>query len=313
MTPTPDAARPACWVCKSHRTVPWKPRSIDRPLEPADFQITDSRYGVTLALHRCSDCGFIFADPSGVDELVALYERLDDPEYESTQDTRALQMQWLLERIQQTHPRARTWLDIGAGAGLLVSLARARGLDATGVEPSRALVRAAEKLHGIRLHQGIFPHPDLAGRQFDVISLVDVIEHVSDPVGLLRSCREALAPDGVLLVVTPDVSSFLARRLGPRWWHFRLAHVGYFDRNTLGKAAYQAGLDAPHWFRARWFFRVSYLAERLACYLPLGAWNRFALRTRPLSWLYQRVIPLNLFDSWVTLMTHGRRSGKDSR
>jgi 2-polyprenyl-3-methyl-5-hydroxy-6-metoxy-1,4-benzoquinol methylase len=294
---------PDCWVCGSVRSAPWKARSINRPLEPSDFQITDFRYGSTLALHRCSECRFIFADPSSVHELVALYERLDDPEYESTQDTRALQMRWLLDLTCRARPAARTWLDIGAGAGLLVSLARARGLDASGVEPSHSLVQAAQHLHGIELHQGIFPHPDLAGRRFDVISLVDVIEHVSDPVGLLRACREALTPDGVVLVVTPDVSSVLARRLGPHWWHFRLAHVGYFDRATLGRAARNAGLDAPNWWRARWFFRVAYLAERLGHYLPLGTWNRFALRTWPLSWIYQRVIPLNLFDSWVTLLT----------
>ena len=291
-----------CWVCGNREALVWKPRSIDRPLEPADFQITDSRYGQTLRLLRCQKCRFIFADQTEVAELVALYEKLDDPEYESTQDTRSLQMEWLLERTRKARPAARTWLDIGAGAGLLVSLARKRGLEATGVEPSHALVEAARKLHGIDLFQGIFPHPKLAGRRFDVISLVDVIEHVSDPVGLLAACQAALNPNGVLLVVTPDVGSLLARQLGPRWWHFRLAHVGYFNRENLTRAAARAGLTPVDWFRARWFFRVQYLAERLAIYLPLSGWNRFALRVAPLAWIYQRVIPLNLFDSWVTLL-----------
>lgn len=248
----------------------------------------------------------MFADSSDIQELVALYEQLEDQGYETTQDTRTLQMSWLLDRVLQAAPRAKTWLDIGAGAGLLVSLARARGIDADGVEPSRALVEAGGRLYGIQLHQGVFPHPDIQNRRFDIISLVDVIEHVADPVGLLRACREALAPGGIVVVVTPDVSSLAARVLGPRWWHFRLAHVGYFNRRTLAKSAERAGLFPTCWFRARWFFHFSYLAERLAAYLPLQAFNRIAPRIVPLAWLYKRVVPLNLFDSWVTLLAGDR-------
>jgi SAM-dependent methyltransferase len=292
----------ACWVCGSTAHKVWKPRSFPRALHPGDLQITDSRYGQTLTLRKCADCGFIFTDDGEVAELVALYERLDDPGYEATQDTRSLQMRWLLGRTLSARPLARTWLDIGAGAGLLVAEAQRRGLDAAGVEPSHALVAAASALNGVALLQGTFPHPALAGRKFDVISLVDVIEHVSVPVALLSQCREALTPEGVLLVVTPDVGSFLAHRLGPRWWHFRLAHVGYFDRASLGCAAARAGLAPMAWFRARWFFRIHYLAKRMEAYLPVGLWNRFALRVPPLAWLYQRIIPLNLFDSWVVLL-----------
>ena len=156
---------------------------------------------------------------------------------------------------------------------------------------------AAPGVNGVEIIQGTFPHPALAGRKFDVI------EHVTAPVTLLSHCREALTPGGVLLVVTPDVGSFLARRLDVRWWHFRLAHVGYFNRASLSRAAECAGLSPVTWFRARWFFRVHYLAERMSAYLPVGWWNRFALRIPPLAWLYRRVIPVNLFDSWVVLFT----------
>lgn len=292
-----------CWVCGSSAHAVWKTRSIARNLQPADLQITDSRYGQTLTLRKCHRCGFIFAEGDELAELTRLYERLSDPEYETTQAARALQMRWLLDRTLRTRPQTRSWLDIGAGAGLLVAEARRRGLTAIGVEPSLALSNSAPRINGVELLQGIFPHPALEGRKFDVISLVDVIEHVSDPVGLLTDCRAALAANGVILLVTPDVGSLLARVLGPRWWHFRLAHVGYFDRTSLTCAAEKAGLEAVERFRARWFFRVQYLAERTAAYLPLRWWNRFALRIAPLAWLYRQIIPLNLHDSWVLLLS----------
>jgi hypothetical protein len=92
--------------------------------------------------------------------------------------------------------------------------------------------------------------------------------------------------------------------LGHRWWHFRLAHVGYFSRDTLRSAGQHAGLAAERSFRTRWFFPVSYLAERLEHYLPIAWWNRLAQRSRALRWLYGRVVPLNLLDSWVMLFEH---------
>jgi hypothetical protein len=72
--------------------VHWKARSIEGRLVPEDFRVTDHRYGVTLSLWKCREYGFIFADGEELSELTSLYERLVDPEYEQSRETRALQM-----------------------------------------------------------------------------------------------------------------------------------------------------------------------------------------------------------------------------
>lgn len=300
---TPAAApQQCCWVCGSSRADRWKARSLERPLEPDDLAITDKRYGLTLGLFRCRECGFIFADGADLRELVALYSSLDDPGYIDTLEPRTLQMRWLMSSALAARPQAKTMLDVGAGAGLLVKEGKARGLDAVGVEPSRALVQAGIEKFQVQLHAGEYPHPALAGRTFDLVFLIDVIEHVADPVGLLKHLAAALAPGGALVLVTPDVRSLCAHLPGQRWWHFRLAHVGYFDRQTLGKAAAAAGLRPVRFFRAKWFFRVRYLAQRAGEYLPVGWFNRLAEKIPPLRWLYERTIPLNLFDSWAVIL-----------
>jgi len=295
-----------CWVCGSAKPEKWKPSSLDRPLEPSDFQITDSRYGVTLTLFRCKACGFIFADDQEVADLVSLYERLEDNEYENGLENRSLQMRRIANEVRKAHPAGRTLLDIGAGIGLMVNESRKAGFEAIGIEPSHSLVEAGKRLLSLDLLQGIFPHPAVAGRQFDVISLVDVIEHVSDPVGLLRECGKALQKDGLLTVVTPDVASAAARMMGRRWWHLRLAHVGYFDGRSMATAAKNAGLEIVSTTRAVWSFPVSYLAERLAVYLPIGAANRWAAGTRLFGPVYRSVVHLNLHDSTVFFL---RRTG----
>ena len=295
-----------CGVCGTLDTTRWKPRSLDRELRSDDLLISDSRYGVTLSLWKCASCGFLFAPQEEIENLTSLYEELVDPGYEESQDSRVLQMRWLLRKALARRPGAVDLLEIGAGTGLLVREAREMGLDASGIEPSGSLVETAKTHHGVDLIQGVFPHPTVDGRRFDLVFLVDVIEHVGDPVQLLRDCGAALKPGGVVVVVTPDVSSIAARLLKQRWWHFRLAHVGYFDRKSLTCAATAARLVPERWVRAKWFFRVGYLAERTSRYLPVGWLNRLAERLGPLRWCYQRVIPLNLRDSYLVFL---RRDG----
>jgi 2-polyprenyl-3-methyl-5-hydroxy-6-metoxy-1,4-benzoquinol methylase len=203
----------------------------------------------------------------------------------------------------KARPKARTLLDIGAGSGLLTAEAGRMGLTAVGVEPSKSLVAAAWQNNHVELLQGTFPHPGLEGRQFDMVYLADVIEHVDDPVGLLADCAKALTPNGVLIVVTPDVSSLAAKLLGQKWWHFRLAHVGYFNARSMSHAASRAGLTIHSKHRARWFFPIRYLAERTARYLPVGWLNRTAERIAPLRRIYDVVIPVNLRDSFVFVMS----------
>ena len=292
-----------CWVCGSANAVPWKPRSILRPLVPADLKVSDGGYGITLSLWRCRACSFIYADSEELSELASLYECVTDVVYAESQDTRARQMRWVLRKALDARPGARTVLDIGAGAGTLLAEAERAGLDAVGVEPSRAFVQRARAANAVDIVQGVFPHPALAGRTFDIVFLVDVIEHVPEPVELLRASANALAPGGIVLVVTPDVDSYAARKLRGRWWHFRIAHVGYFNFRSLAKAARRAGLGVARRGRAVWYFRIGYLAKRVAVYIPpLAALNWVAQRVPPLSWLYNLVVPVNLHDSLLVVL-----------
>ena len=301
VAPVSTQGPPACRVCGAREGVPWKPRNLERDLLPEDLRITDDRYGVTLALWRCGRCEFIYSDSREVAELVTLYSRLDDPAYEEGEVSRTLQMRWLVSRARRACPDARSLLDVGAAAGLFVGEATRAGFCAEGVEPSRSLV-AAGRGAGRTLHEGVLPHPALAGRRFDVVALVDVIEHVADPLALLRAAREQVAPDGLVLLVTPDVDSRASRLLGKRWWHLRLAHVGYFNRRSLDEAVRLSGFETEEEFRARWFFEVGYLADRMVQYLPVSGLNRAVRATPGLRALYDVVIPLNLGDSFVRML-----------
>jgi SAM-dependent methyltransferase len=274
----------ACWVCGSSELAVVKPSNLPADPTPDDFRITDSRYGVTLEIQRCAQCGFLEC-PENLD-LVRLYSALEDPDYEEGRDQRALQQCKLLEVVQPFQAGGRL-LDIGAGTGTLVEQAVRMGYVAEGIEPSLWLQRRAAE-RGLRVHQGVFPHPNAKG-PYDVVTLVDVIEHVRNPSGLLRNVREVLNPGGIMLLVMPDVSSLPARLMRWRWWHFRIAHVGYFNPQTMRMLVERSGFTLLSVGRPGWYLPLDYLLDRVNAYLPL----RLPVPPFAAHW----TVPLNLRDS----------------
>ncbi len=283
-----------CWVCGSDDLRLAKPSNISVPLGSSSFAITDSNYGRTGEIHRCSNCGFLQC--SRQSHVLQLYEDLEDASYEAGRSERSLQAEKLLQFVQEFRRQGRL-LDIGAGSGILVEQALKMGYVAEGVEPSRWL-QAKAKEHGLVVHLGTFPHSEVAGL-FDVVTLVDVLEHVPEPVSLLRQTATILARDGLLLIVTPDVGSVAARLLGWKWWHFRVAHVGYFNRRTLFLALDRAGMKPIVARRPGWYFNLEYLTSRAHRYLPP------VLRVNPPNVLKHFVVPLNLRDSLSVVARKG--------
>ena len=77
-----------CWICKSPKTKKIK-NGLDKNISPADFNITDDRYGTTLTIYRCLDCKFEFC-PETID-LHSMYENMEDQSYIETSKSRLIQ------------------------------------------------------------------------------------------------------------------------------------------------------------------------------------------------------------------------------
>jgi SAM-dependent methyltransferase len=283
-----------CWVCDHASASQIKAGLSPEALTPDHFAITDAHYGMTLSLYRCDSCGFLFCPDAG--DVTRFYSALSDDEYERTRSWRCMQARHLLKKISSYKTSgvlSPFLLDVGAGSGILVEEAQKMGYQASGIEPSASLVAQAKK-HGLPVLPGIFP--DASPRaSYDVITLIDVLEHVNMPVALLRSMAAYLEKDGIAIVVTPDVASLAARLLGEKWWHYRIAHIGYFNRKTLKKALEKAGLEPIAWHRPTWFFPLDYVLLRLGHYLPLIG------RLAGIPVTHSIPLPLNLFDSWMVI------------
>jgi 2-polyprenyl-3-methyl-5-hydroxy-6-metoxy-1,4-benzoquinol methylase len=193
---------------------------------------------------RCP-CGFAFASAVAREEAYDAAYFLRWGMGSATEGTLAAMKRtsygWVLDRVAGAGSRGGRLLDIGCALGYSVEEALARGYDAQGVEPApSAAAHAARRLPG-RITAGTLESARFPGGRFDVVTLIDVIEHVADPLALLRELARVTAPGGRLALTTPDLSSLSARAMGNRWPYLIPEHLGYFGRETLARALGAAG------------------------------------------------------------------------
>jgi 2-polyprenyl-3-methyl-5-hydroxy-6-metoxy-1,4-benzoquinol methylase len=148
--------------------------------------------------------------------------------------------------VRVAHPE--TVLDVGAGNGYFVCLAREEfGLRAAGVEISRREVRFAAEVLGVELlEQDLAEH---AVRDYSLVTLFNVLEHVPDPLGFLREAAAHVGPDGYLAVTTPNPACLHARLKGLRHWRLIEPphHINLFSRRGLEAILARIGFRPVHY------------------------------------------------------------------
>jgi len=287
-----------CWVCGSDKNKFLWGKEFNNELVSSDFAITNDKYGKTLPLYECLNCSFSYAYPLP-ENILSLYENLEDELYVESLAPRFKEMKHLMEMAVAFHPETKRVLDVGAGVGLLVKAANEKGLNAIGVEPSKWLVGQAKKLFNIEIIEGIVPNKELENEKFDLIFAVDVIEHLSGPVDFLNTLKSYLNENGVILIATPDRGSFLANKLGAKWWHYRIAHIGYFTKKSMDVAVNNAGLKIVKFGRQNWYLPFGYLLTRLENYLPVKFITNYIKKFPKIE---NMTIKLNLHDNLVVLL-----------
>ena len=151
-----------------------------------------------------------------------------------------LRLQSLLE--SPGRERAFRLVDYGCGSGAFVRMAVLFGFDAEGIDlsPSRRRIAAA---HGAVVHESWEERDRHSPGPLDAVTLFEVLEHVPEPLELLREVTRRLRSGGVVIIEVPDATDVTS---GERFEDFHklnpLEHVNAFTPRTLDQLCRRAGL-----------------------------------------------------------------------
>ena len=151
-------------------------------------------------------------------------------------------------------------VDVGCSAGRAVEMFRRCGWQAEGIDVDPQAVAFARS-KGVNVSLGRLETLERTSPHYHLITLIDVIEHVEDPISVVRRCMEILYPGGLLYVKTPASDSLPHRFLGDCWLD-SAEHLQFFSRRTLQRLLVESGFQIVS-LRQRMEFPTPFLHREL--------------------------------------------------
>jgi len=269
------------------------------------FETTDENQRVSADLFvyaACNCCGTIFlANPPA--DLKRYYE----PDYYEIPSPGRLAAIAAKDRhkidVVNRFARAKRLLEIGPAFGVFVLQARNEGYDVDALEMDERCCQSLREIEQVRVIQSDAPHQAIAALpRHDVIALWHVIEHLPAIPALVEAAAANLAPDGMLVLATPNPHAAQLRLMGAKWPHLDAPrHLALIPPDTL------ASLGAKHGLRLEWMTTDDPDAR---------SWNRFGwqrlLMNRFRGRLMRRAMYVAGFAASLLLSQFDRREGRGS-
>jgi SAM-dependent methyltransferase len=200
-------------------------------------------------LFRCVKCRTAYIDPLPTPEFLSdFYSHFHltadaGGVYDEVESRMQADFPAKLQLVRQ-HSRGKTLrlLDVGCGKGYFVKAAQDAGMEATGCDLSDSGVKFAIEKLGVKAHAG---HIGLLKNElgtFDVATCWATIEHLPDPIALLKDVRDVLKPGGLFLLDTGIGDDWLDRLVpGNVQWYDPPQHLFVFSKDGFAKAVEKAG------------------------------------------------------------------------
>ncbi|MGB4344215.1 MAG: bifunctional 2-polyprenyl-6-hydroxyphenol methylase/3-demethylubiquinol 3-O-methyltransferase UbiG [Moraxellaceae bacterium] len=190
-------------------------------------------------------------DPSEIAKFEALASRWWDPhsEFKPLHDINPLRLNWIDERAGLA---GKTVLDVGCGGGILSESMARRGATVTGIDMGAAPLYVA-RLHLIESGQKVdyrqIPVEELAAERpasFDVVTCLEMLEHVPDPAAVVKACLDLVKPGGKVFFSTINRN--------PKAYTFAILGAEYIlrmlPRGTHDYAKFIKPSELASWVRA---------------------------------------------------------------
>lgn len=275
-----------CYLCSS--PVRLRYPATTRP-EEESYAITENRTGKHGNLFACPNCGLWMLSKREREAFAATPSK-PDPTYLEEEAGRRKASRKVLESIERLATKGKI-LDIGSSAGFFLAEAKCRGWETTGIEFSSWSKRYAEEHFGLTVYDQPLEKLNWPKENFDAVTMLDVIEHLTEPWKILSEIKKILKPNGICVITTPDIDSLTAKLAKEKWYAILPGHLFYFSPKTLEKILVEAGFRIIQRRTHTRYFSPAYFFYRLGGYLSfmekLGKSRALKKVTIPLNFLDQ--------------------------
>lgn len=201
----------------------------------------------TFTLVQCTQCSLVYLNPRPtIDEIGHYYPEAYEP-YEAGGDVTGHQRRlrtMQLDFAETFAGKSGRLLDIGCASGDFMWVARQRGWQVAGIEPSHSAAEMARQ-RGLTVTVGSAETALTDHRDLDLITMWDVLEHLHQPKAVLQQCAQALKPNGWLVFAIPNRNSFDHTLFGQDWVGWEAPrHLSFFDSATLPRLLAETGFNA---------------------------------------------------------------------
>lgn len=236
---------PVCDMCGGNDYTVLRSSSFSEasfPRERAEsfkYASPDASMGAIVA---CRRCGLAYQCPRDAD-VARLYAQVGEDEfYLSSKADRIATCERDADRMERVvgPARGKRLLDVGCSYGLFLDIMKSRGAQVFGVELSRHQRGVALKNHPTICPKELrnCGYPD---NYFDLLTLWDVLEHLSSPRAFLTDAYRVIRRGGFVVSCTPNIKSMPAKLFGKYWLNFARMHLYYFSPKTLTTLLEQSG------------------------------------------------------------------------
>jgi len=243
------------------------PENLTKP--ETGYKITEWNIEKPKKILKCNGCGLIFAEQDkNLRYYADKYITMVDKEYVKEEKGRRRASIKILEKIEKVKKGGKL-LDIGCANGFFLDEARRRGWEVDGIEVSSWAVEYARKKLNLNVREGFIEKELFPDDFFDVIVMLDVLEHLPDPKSVLIEARRILKGDGILYISTPNISSLVSKILRAKWWGINKFHLYYFSKHTFEKMLDACGFKVKGYSPHIRIFSFNYWVSRIRAHSRL--------------------------------------------
>lgn len=162
---------------------------------------------------KCNNCGLVMLNPIvKPDKEGDDYKKLEiDSFYNYLKELRTAQFSKDMRIIQKYVPSGKL-IDIGCSYGFFLDLAKKKGFQTIGIEPSKSVIDFCANIHSeLEIIHGEFENIPLKKESFDVLTLWSVLEHMVDPSVIIERAASIIKKNGLIAIRVPNYDGLLSK------------------------------------------------------------------------------------------------------